>query len=1484
MAAVIVDVGSSKCLVAEADKEDSLTDLEEKNKIDAIKFDKTPNSTFLSSGTISQTPENKVLTINAAVSSNLIDGLQVSKQEPDCHNETQSLNVAELNESTISSYNGKWRLGKRGRPPKIKEYLLKNKLPHCSDIQEKSVTNLHNTVEHNVSVQDKTSKSRTKSHKSKHMSLKCSAVHEKENQIILNESDKTQELPVLCVNGHLDDCAAITKLESYQANDVNHSNYLIDTKFNSLSMSDYNNCEISKNSSPKVMSDVLRTENIGDSFTQSPNSSPEDQLRSRYGRLRKKRELSPDMESIPLVRKRNLKGDTSVIHHSLENSHTNSILETFPKPEERLSGNSFDNRLVENSKFEADSSLLKKDDRSLIQHQEFPLEQNNSVSPHFIENSSAPSQSLHPVEYLDNNVTRQRCLSIAPEDEKEVPAEWIIGDLLWSKISGHPWWPCMVSFDPIQGIYTKVVRVRTLARVYHVQYFGHEAQHGWTVPSCVMAYEGKEKFEEHVKNFIASMNKKTTKNRNKLLAKFKITPARKKAWELAVEEAEDALKMTRAERKQELTFQYVMPKSKKNAADVGKCKIESSQVIKNGKAKTHSNKCSPKEKLKHKQPKEGTAKRNKKVCSSKIQGQRATEDRKAKKKQNNVKTSSKARERGSFFVFCKKHLHEKQLQHPDLSSAALEDLLQQEWALMTDMQKARYKSRFTVGKLTNGHISGDNKMKIRSIKDFKLKKKLNKMKKIKGSTSKTAYRRYNTKMQHTVKSIDYHGKIPEKDMEIKDTVEKQESESNSNTVAQELGNGEQIIATIVRQERVCQICEKVGDVVICKGPCLQSFHQSCLGLTHLPSTFMCDECITGKHTCFVCKETEDNVQKCLISTCGRFYHERCLLKYPLTSKIEGRGLTCPLHACHSCVADNPKQSRSSRARYIRCIRCPTAYHMGDGCIAAGSVTLSPTQMICANHFYPKKGKQYQTHVNVNWCFICSVGGSLICCESCPSAFHAECLDIKAPEDSYFCEDCEMRKHPRYGDIIWVKLGPYRWWPAEICHPTSVPLNIQKLEHDIGEFAIKFFGSHEYYWTHRGRVFLFQEGDKGSKEKAPYRQLAKVFLKAVEEANEAFNTWRIAREARSLEAGKSSKPPPYKYIKTNKPVGKVQIYAADPLSLNRCECDPKSSNPCGNETDCLNQMLMFECHPSVCPAGDLCQNQRFQKRQYVPAAPFRVEDRGWGLQALRDIKKGEFVIEYVGELIDEEECQKRLKQMHEENDTNFYFLTIDKDRIIDAGPKGNLSRFMNHSCQPNCETQKWTVNGDTRVGLFATCDIPAGSELTFNYNLECRGNEKTKCVCGAPNCSGFIGVRPKTAALILHEKRAKENVKKKKRKSQVPKHEDECFRCREGGEILMCDRKGCPKAYHLNCLNLTKPPYGKWECPWHHCDECGKTSVMLCAECPNSFCKEHGTPDNILFVDGCFFCTEHKEDMNSEANGSLTVNLTVSGASRCSVQQ
>ena len=59
-------------------------------------------------------------------------------------------------------------------------------------------------------------------------------------------------------------------------------------------------------------------------------------------------------------------------------------------------------------------------------------------------------------------------------------------------------------------------------------------------------------------------------------------------------------------------------------------------------------------------------------------------------------------------------------------------------------------------------------------------------------------------------------------------------------------------------------------------------------------------------------------------------------------------------------------------------------------------------------------------------------------------------------------------------------------------------------------------------------------------------------------------------------------------------------------------------------------------------------------------------------------------------------------------------------------QGALGRFINHSCRPNCETQKWVVRGELAIGLFASEDIPAGVELTFDYNFERYGDKVLAC--------------------------------------------------------------------------------------------------------------------------------------------------------------
>ncbi|XP_067132924.1 LOW QUALITY PROTEIN: histone-lysine N-methyltransferase NSD2 [Centruroides vittatus] len=1241
--------------------------------------------------------------------------------------------------------------------------------------------------------------------------------------------------------------------------------------------------------------------------------------RSRYGRLHKS-SLNPDMEFVPLFRKK-----TTPVKSSPAKVQESSQILTSVKRNISFSNN------TEHS----------------------PNNENNITDG--CSNNDTAVVSEEPV-------NKKLKLTLPKEknslEEKDVPCDWLVGDLLWSKIPGHPWWPSMISFDPILGIYTKVVNGvgsgKKLHRIYHVQYFGPDAERSWTVPHGSMPFEGHTKYNEYVEKLLQSAPPKGTM-RQKLLSKFKIKSNRKDAWLLAVEEAEDALKMTRTERKQQLTFEYINTKKTSTKKDL----YRSASVYHTPDLKSSKNSDSV-----VKSPKftsDSSAKRQKHVN---VKNNNVDNVQSNHKQVKPIQVSRKKKSKGQFSVFLHKHLPIARLQHPDFSEEALEEYLHLHWDRMTEVERARYTSRLSINNTRENHNKdGETKRKEKVINASKkqsfselekeqsmeletdkssqdlekqpppesevvpeskvmsepakqnslnseathnadfAKKKLQTLLKSQRVTKKALLKQ---EKQNSLNSSEHFGKDKKLNKNVVDLngssllskTEIQEAEPNdlspseSSSLQDPLDSSEFSIPISTRHERICQICENVGDIIVCKGPCQQSFHPACLGLTQLPSNFQCDECITGKHTCFSCKKDNGTTIKCSSNHCGKYYHEECMKKYPLTSKLEGQSLTCPLHSCLTCCAENSKIYRQrkkwsirsqnclsnrknmlnilrscnsliecNKARIIRCIRCPVAYHSGDNCISAGSVYINSTQIICANHFQPKKGKQYQSRINASWCFICSIGGSLICCESCPAAFHIECLAIPHPEESYYCDECIAGKHPRYGNIVWVKLGCYRWWPAKICHPKNVPLNIQNMSHDVGDFPVQFFGSHDYYWTHKGRVFLFQEGDKGSKEHSVNRNLAKIFQKAVEEANEAFQSWQVAKEAKEAQEN-GSKPPSYKFIKSNKPVGKVQIHPFDLSHINRCECDPNSENPCGEDSDCLNRMTMVECHPNICPAGERCQNQRFQKREYVPAAFFKTEKRGWGLKTLEDVKKGQFVNEYVGELIDEEECERRLQQKHEDNDTNYYFLTLDKDRIIDAGPKGNLARFMNHSCQPNCETQKWMVNADTRVGLFALCDIPAGTELTFNYNLDCRGNEKSKCTCGAPICSGYIGVRPKTVA-ASQDKKARESAgKRKKRRSQARKHEDECFRCGEGGELVMCDRKSCPKSYHLNCLALSKPPYGRWECPWHHCDECGKSSVVMCSECPNSFCKDHGTKVNISKKGDHFICHEHKENASA----------------------
>lgn len=85
------------------------------------------------------------------------------------------------------------------------------------------------------------------------------------------------------------------------------------------------------------------------------------------------------------------------------------------------------------------------------------------------------------------------------------------------------------------------------------------------------------------------------------------------------------------------------------------------------------------------------------------------------------------------------------------------------------------------------------------------------------------------------------------------------------------------------------------------------------------------------------------------------------------------------------------------------------------------------------------------------------------------------------------------------------------------------------------------------------------------------------------------------------------------------------------------------------------------------------------------------------------------------------------------------MSLHNELFIDATQKGNISRFFNHSCDPNCETQKWTVNGELRIGFFTRRPVAANEELTFDYQFQTVGKKQQKCFCGSDKCRGFLGV-------------------------------------------------------------------------------------------------------------------------------------------------
>ena len=145
----------------------------------------------------------------------------------------------------------------------------------------------------------------------------------------------------------------------------------------------------------------------------------------------------------------------------------------------------------------------------------------------------------------------------------------------------------------------------------------------------------------------------------------------------------------------------------------------------------------------------------------------------------------------------------------------------------------------------------------------------------------------------------------------------------------------------------------------------------------------------------------------------------------------------------------------------------------------------------------------------------------------------------------------------------------------------------------------------------------------------------------------------------------------------------------------------------------------------------------------------------GVFARMDIPKGTRIIEYVGEKIAKAESDRRGSILLQKNKTDrdygaVYIFNLNKRHDIDGYVPHNTARFINHSCDPNCETE--IIRG--RIWIVALRDINQGEELVYNYNYDIEDYEDHVCRCGSHRCVGYIldeGLWPRL--------RRKENLKR-----------------------------------------------------------------------------------------------------------------------------
>ena len=363
------------------------------------------------------------------------------------------------------------------------------------------------------------------------------------------------------------------------------------------------------------------------------------------------------------------------------------------------------------------------------------------------------------------------------------------------------------------------------------------------------------------------------------------------------------------------------------------------------------------------------------------------------------------------------------------------------------------------------------------------------------------------------------------------------------------------------------------------------------------------------------------------------------------------------------------------------------------------------------------------------------GGDLNKCIACPRAYHTNCI----PPGSRFNSVCVLC--PLHPD---APLPSHE--PRAVRSTAMINSNIS----DNGKSTKNNSSSSSSQ---------MQEKEIGCEFTAFWEQLA--IPDVCPDASQPFdNHFKLQRH---IKEDAANAPQTFKIIQRNDWEYLNPNAGNKPLPSNfvpdvACECKVDC------DENCLNRVLRIECCDSkvrgsgggaegdraICAIGGKCSNRQLQSRKYAKHEVFREFQMGWGLRCTDYTAAGALILEYVGEVIDYEEVHRRMTSQRELTplDRDFYIMELDNGVYVDGKFKGSNSRFINHSCDPNCELQRWIVKGSPRIGIFAIRDIAKGEALSYDYQFDTKEEEAFKCYCGTDKCRGTMA--PKKKKTLLYD--------------------------------------------------------------------------------------------------------------------------------------